>query len=240
MGLDFVCARGRRAHHRKLTLGAICRSSLLEWSVTALNAAADQEQGETMNAARSLTLMALLTLCLALVACGAQEAAGGEPAAAGGLAASDTQEPSTGAAAVVEESRVDCDITPRMTEGPYYFDYGQVRRDITEGRPGTPLLVAIQLVEAGSCAPIPDAVVDIWHPDAVGQYSGYRGQGDNNSDTSARAFCAGSRHRRQRTRRVRNHLPWLVSRQDGPHPLQGLHGRRDLRDVPDVLARRRL
>ena len=28
-----------------------------------------------MNAARSLTLMALLALCLALVACGAQEAA---------------------------------------------------------------------------------------------------------------------------------------------------------------------
>ena len=84
-----------------------------------------------MNAARSLTLMALLTLCLALVACGAQEAAGGEPAAAGGLAASDTQEPSTGAAAVVEESRADCEITPRMTEGPYYFDTAQVRRDIT-------------------------------------------------------------------------------------------------------------
>ena len=144
-----------------------------------------------MNAARPLTLMALLTLCLALVACGPQEAAGSGQDTAGGLAASDTQEPSTGAAAVVDASRADCEITPRMTEGPYYFDTGQVRRDITEGSPGTPLLVAIQLVEAGSCAPIPNAVVDIWHPDAVGQYSGYSGQGDNNSDTSGESFLRG-------------------------------------------------
>ena len=136
--------------------------------------------------------MALLTLCLALVACGGQETAGrGDPATAGGLAASVTQEPAAGGATVAEVAQADCDITPQMTEGPYYFDTGQVRRDIAEDRPGTPLLVAIQLVEAGTCVPIPDAVVDIWHPDAVGQYSGFRGQGDDNSDTSGESFLRG-------------------------------------------------
>ncbi len=145
-----------------------------------------------MNAARSLAFMALLTLGMALVGCGAEDSAnGGDQATAGGLAAPVTQEPAAGAAAVAEVAQADCDITPQMTEGPYYFDTGQVRRDITEGRPGTPLLVAIQLVEAGSCAPIPDAVVDIWHPDAVGQYSGFRGQGDDNSDTSGESFLRG-------------------------------------------------
>ena len=145
-----------------------------------------------MNAARSLAFMALLTLSMAVAACGAEDSSNvGDQATAGGLAAPVTQEPSAGVAVVVEASRADCDITPRMTEGPYYFDTGQVRRDITEGRPGTPLLVAIQLVEAGSCAPIPDAVVDIWHPDAVGQYSGFSGQGDNNSDTSGESFLRG-------------------------------------------------
>ena len=95
------------------------------------------------------------------------------------------------AAQVAAPSRPDCVISPRQTAGPFYFDAGLVRRDITEGRPGTPLVVAFRLVHADSCRPIPDAVVDIWHADAVGQYSGYRGQGDNGSDTSGETFLRG-------------------------------------------------
>ena len=82
-------------------------------------------------------------------------------------------------------------ISPRQTAGPFYFDTGLVRRDISEGRPGAPLVVAFRLVHADSCRPIPDAVVDIWHADAVGQYSGYRGQGDDGSDTSGETFLRG-------------------------------------------------
>ena len=82
-------------------------------------------------------------------------------------------------------------ISPRQTAGPFYFDAGLVRRDITEGRPGAPLVVAFRLVHADSCQPIRDAVVDIWHADAVGQYSGYRGQGDDGTDTSGETFLRG-------------------------------------------------
>ena len=89
-------------------------------------------------------------------------------------------------------SQRECDITPRQTEGPYYLDVGQVRRDITEGKPGTPLLVRLLLVEAGSCAPIDDASVDIWHTDAEGQYSGFGGQGDDGADTSGETFLRGT------------------------------------------------
>jgi len=64
-----------------------------------------------------------------------------------------------------------------MTEGPFYFDAGQIRRDITEGRPGTPLLLALDVVNASSCTPIRDAVVDVWHCDAIGLYSGYGSEG---------------------------------------------------------------
>ena len=85
-----------------------------------------------------------------------------------------------------------CDVTPRQTEGPYYLDVGQVRRDITEGKLGTPLLVRLHLVEAGSCAPIGDASVDIWHTDAAGQYSGFGGQGDDGADTSGETFLRGT------------------------------------------------
>lgn len=67
-----------------------------------------------------------------------------------------------------------CVITPETTEGPYYFDPALLRADITEGRPGLPLTVRLQVVDAG-CVPIPEARVDIWHCDADGIYSGYNG-----------------------------------------------------------------
>jgi protocatechuate 3,4-dioxygenase beta subunit len=74
-------------------------------------------------------------------------------------------------------SNAACVLTPALTEGPFYFDAGLVRRDITEGRPGTPLLLALDVVSAGACSAIRDAVVDIWHCDAVGLYSGYGSEG---------------------------------------------------------------
>ena len=66
-----------------------------------------------------------------------------------------------------------CPLTPRQTEGPFYFDPKLVRRDIREGRPGVPLRLRLQVVAAADCAPHERARVDIWHCDAAGAYSGY-------------------------------------------------------------------
>jgi protocatechuate 3,4-dioxygenase beta subunit len=69
-----------------------------------------------------------------------------------------------------------CTLTPEQMEGPYYLDLGKVRRDITEGKAGVPLRLAIQIREASaSCAPIAKASVDVWHCDALGIYAGYEG-----------------------------------------------------------------
>ena len=133
-----------------------------------------------------MAVVALPVLALAVVACG-RPAAGVPTAAPTQESAATTVVPVDAAGA----AGAACDVTPRQTEGPYYFDIGQVRRDIAEGRPGTPLLVALRLVETGSCEPIPDATVDIWHADAAGQYSGYRGQGDDGIDTSGQTFLRG-------------------------------------------------
>lgn len=69
-----------------------------------------------------------------------------------------------------------CLLSPETTEGPFYFDPALVRADITEGRPGLPLDLAIQVVDA-ECRPLEDARVDIWHCDAAGSYSGYSREG---------------------------------------------------------------
>lgn len=85
-----------------------------------------------------------------------------------------------------------CAIIPEVTEGPYYFDPALERIDITEGRPGIPLRVRLQVVDE-ACAPLPGARVDIWHCDATGVYSGYAGQGDDGSvDTTGQTFMRGT------------------------------------------------
>jgi len=85
-----------------------------------------------------------------------------------------------------------CVLTPEATEGPYYIDADLVRRDITEGKDGAPVELAIRVVDADTCAPVRDAAVDIWHCDAEGIYSGYeastgrRGGGGSGAQNSTR------------------------------------------------------
>jgi protocatechuate 3,4-dioxygenase beta subunit len=75
----------------------------------------------------------------------------------------------------VASGAISCVLTPEMTEGPYYVSGEKVRRDITEGRPGVPLELALTVVNASTCKPIKGASVDIWHCDALGVYSGVQG-----------------------------------------------------------------
>jgi len=86
-----------------------------------------------------------------------------------------------------------CRMTPRMVEGPFYFDPDLVREDITEGRPGVPLKLHIQVTDGATCQPISAARVDVWHCDATGQYSGYDGQGDDREvSTKGEKFLRGT------------------------------------------------
>jgi len=83
-------------------------------------------------------------------------------------------------------------LTAQATEGPYYFDAKQLRADITEGLPGVPLEVRLNLVDELG-APLPRARVDIWHCNAAGVYSGYAGQGeDHRIDTRGQTFLRGT------------------------------------------------
>lgn len=78
---------------------------------------------------------------------------------------------------------VGCVLSPEQTEGPYYIAGEQVRRDITEGRPGAALTLRTTVVDASSCEPIRDAAVDVWHADAGGAYSGFS-QGGGSEDST--------------------------------------------------------
>jgi protocatechuate 3,4-dioxygenase beta subunit len=83
-------------------------------------------------------------------------------------------------------------LTPEQTEGPFFFDTGWLRRDITEGKPGEPLRLTLQLVNVDAgCAPIRDAVVEAWHADADGVYSGFNRSAGNLADTAGETFLRG-------------------------------------------------
>jgi protocatechuate 3,4-dioxygenase beta subunit len=82
-------------------------------------------------------------------------------------------------------SGVSCILTPEMTEGPYYLSGEKLRRNIAEGRPGARLDLRLAVVDATTCRPIKGAVVDIWHADAAGIYSGFGG------GASSRTFMRG-------------------------------------------------
>ena len=61
---------------------------------------------------------------------------------------------------------------PEQDEGPYHRDAQPVRRDIVEDRKGVALQLGIRLAGADDTPPH-GAIVEIWHCDALGRYSGF-------------------------------------------------------------------
>jgi protocatechuate 3,4-dioxygenase beta subunit len=81
-----------------------------------------------------------------------------------------------GAEPTSAQSQRSCVLTADAGEGPFYLDPKLLRSDITSGKPGAPLQLALQVVRAGDCVTLSNARVDIWHADALGLYSGYAKQ----------------------------------------------------------------
>ena len=103
----------------------------------------------------------------------------GVAAASLGTGAWKARDAEGGGPAAVEAGSVSCVLTPEMTGGPFYIAGEKVRRNITDGHPGTPLVLRLAVVDASTCKPIKGAAVDIWHADAAGNYSGF-GAGSGN------------------------------------------------------------
>jgi protocatechuate 3,4-dioxygenase beta subunit len=67
-----------------------------------------------------------------------------------------------------------CVMSAEVTQGPYYLQNQLVRQDITEGKAGFPLNVAMTVVDyTNGCTPLAGRPVEIWHCDAWGYYSGF-------------------------------------------------------------------
>lgn len=83
---------------------------------------------------------------------------------------------------------VGCWLTPAKTEGPYYFNPNLIRQDIRESKTGIPFNLGIRVVDI-NCTPIPNLLIDVWHCDKDGLYSGYNQPGGN---TTGQTFLRGT------------------------------------------------
>lgn len=72
-----------------------------------------------------------------------------------------------------------CRLNAEQEVGPYYLEDNLLRSDITEGKAGVPLTLDIAIIDKRHCAPLANAIVDIWHCDALGIYSGFTKLGGN-------------------------------------------------------------
>jgi len=77
----------------------------------------------------------------------------------------------------------ECVFTAVAEEGPYFIDERDFRRDIRDGQEGQDLLLRLQVIDVPRCQSLPDAVVEVWHCNAFGYYSGYAGQDPDGDPT---------------------------------------------------------
>jgi protocatechuate 3,4-dioxygenase beta subunit len=96
------------------------------------------------------------------------------PAPPPGSATTSSPPPAPSAVDLLAGART-CALTADTIAGPTWFDAGAVRSDIKDDRPGVPLQLAFRVVQLPACAPLERAVVDLWHCDALGFYSGFAG-----------------------------------------------------------------
>ena len=128
---------------------------------------------------RALAAGGFLSLGGVLTACG--QAASSAPAASAAAAPAPAA-PASGVPATVMamlDQASTCTTTKANIEGPYWFDVDSLRSDVREDRPGTPLTVAMRVHNTSACATggtavaVPNTVVELWHCDAGGIYSGF-------------------------------------------------------------------
>lgn len=85
-----------------------------------------------------------------------------------------------------------CVLTCMTTIGPCHT-LSPEREDISDGWDGIPLRLALRVVDA-DCRPVPDAIVEIWHTNHTGGYSGQIVRMcNNNADDLDKQFFRGYR-----------------------------------------------
>ena len=97
---------------------------------------------------------------------------------------------------------------PSQAEGPFYIA-SPTRADITSGRSGAPLSLALRVVDP-VCRPLKGATVALWHSDATGVHSAFASRPDGGNIADKRECSFGSGCGSARVKRARQCCTTLV------------------------------
>jgi protocatechuate 3,4-dioxygenase beta subunit len=166
----------------------------------------DRLIGRILSRREVLALFGTTGVAVTIAACvpGSSGASGSATTGAAGTAGASASAlaTATATAAAVASAIPSCVVVPELTEGPYYLDTNLERADIRiETATGTPVEGAtlelgwlVSQVDGDACAPLEGVIVDVWHCDALGEYSGVAGsdsqdflRGFQRTDTSGAA-----------------------------------------------------
>jgi protocatechuate 3,4-dioxygenase beta subunit len=112
---------------------------------------------------------------------------GGSGAASAAASASASAAATAVASAAIASALPACVVAPELTEGPYYVDVDLERSDIRSDTgdgvavDGAPLVLdwVVSQTDRSACMPMEGVIVDVWHCDALGTYSGVQGNTAN-------------------------------------------------------------
>ncbi|KAK5659526.1 hypothetical protein OQA88_728 [Cercophora sp. LCS_1] len=81
-------------------------------------------------------------------------------------------------------SNTTCVLVPETVIGPYYVSGELIRTDITSSQRGVPVHLDIQFLDLATCTGIPSLLIDIWHANSSGIYSGVSATGQGGLDST--------------------------------------------------------
>ena len=138
----------------------------------------DRLIGRVLSRREVLALMGAGTVAVAVAACAPGSSASGSPTTAGSTAAPASSDP-TASSAAAASSLPSCVVVPELTEGPYYvnenLDRSDIRTDTSDGSVSEGAVLTldwvVSQVDGNACIPLEGVLVDVWHCDALGNYS---------------------------------------------------------------------
>jgi protocatechuate 3,4-dioxygenase beta subunit len=142
----------------------------------------DRLIGRVLTRREVLALVGAASVSVVAAACAPGSVASGlaSPSASNGTAGATVGTATASATALAGSSGLpSCVVVPALTEGPYYvnenLERSDIRIDTSTGKAvdGATLKVdwVVSQVDGSACIPLEGVLVDVWHCDAIGEYS---------------------------------------------------------------------
>lgn len=85
---------------------------------------------------------------------------------------------------VLFASNASCILVPETIIGPYYVEGESFRKDVTDGEPGVASHLDFQFIDINTCEAVPNLIIDLWHANSTGVYSGVTAKGQGGLKTN--------------------------------------------------------